>query len=67
MLCIPRAIYLNEHAKSAHLFTRTDEEKQSGIQQSHRKPGIAAEIRSRFPERLPVFRKGAIDDGARRR
>src|SRR5437762_13719088 len=66
MRCISRAIYLNEHAKSAHVFARTDEEKQSGIQQSHREPGIAAEMRSRFPKRLPVFRKGATADGARR-
>jgi hypothetical protein len=27
-----RAVYLNEHAKSAHVFPRTDEEKESGIQ-----------------------------------
>jgi hypothetical protein len=26
-----RAIYLNEHSKSAHLFRRTHEEKQGGI------------------------------------
>src|SRR6266536_5210637 len=47
-------------------FASRNEETESGTQQSHCESCVAAQLRTRFSQWLPVLRKAAAANGARR-
>src|SRR5215472_16485828 len=61
----PPCTKLESAPESAPVFGSRDEKNESRIQQSYCELGVAAEMRTRFPQRLSLFRKGATVDGAR--